>query len=121
MTGGRKPSARISARLKNAPKGTKGTPVMAVWRGRFGWDVSLDKDVERIVMKDGTVISGQGRDGTHWLDLHAFEALSKSESRGERERAKQDEGLVEKYGDDYGSGGDPDDSIPFAEREEWGS
>ena len=119
MSNGNKPVTKIGAKHKDAPRGTRSTPILAIWKGQYGYNVSLDKDVAEIVLKDGTVIRGSGREGTHWLDMHAFETLAKSETRGSREVAAKDEALADKYGDDYGSGGD--DSIPFAPRDEWGA
>lgn len=115
-----KPVAKIGAKLRNAERGTKATPILAVWKGQYGYTVSVDtQTVDRIVLKDGTEIRGGGREGTHWLDLFAFEPLEKSATKAVREQAAKDDPLVDKY-DDYGGAGG-DDSIPFAEREGWGS
>lgn len=108
-----KPLAKIVAKPKDGPRGTKAVPVLALWPGQYGVRASLESTVAKIVMADGTEILG-GRDGKFWLNAYINEPIPKDLSRDEREQAKKDEDLVDKYG-----GGD--DSIPFAERDEWGA
>ena len=65
MAKGDKPSIRISARPKNAAKGARvSVDLLAGWNGEHGINFVLDKGVREIVMKDGTVISGDG----YWIN-----------------------------------------------------
>lgn len=113
-----KPLAKIVAKAKDAPRGTKAIPVLALWPGQYGVRASLESTVAKIVMADGTEIL-PGRDGKFWLNAWINEAIPKDQTREERDQAKKDEPLVDKY-DDYGGAGG-DDNIPFAAREGWGA
>lgn len=62
-----KPVISITARRKDAPKGSRSMVKLAgAWEGRFpgSYDVKLD-GVKEIVMADGTVITG----ADYWLSL----------------------------------------------------
>lgn len=106
MAGGTKPLAKIVAKLKDAPRGTKAVPLIAIWPGQYGHRASLESTVAKIVMADGTEIL-PGRDGKFWLNVFVNEPIAKDQTREEREQAKQDQDLVDKYGDADDSG------IPF--------
>jgi len=84
MAKGDKPSIRISARRKDAPKGSReSVEVMAGWTGDYGINIVLDKGVREIVMMDGTIISG----ATHWINGRTFSsgAVERLTTRGTEE------------------------------------
>lgn len=64
MPAGDKPSLSITARRKDAPKGSKDfIKIGAGWPGKFGgYDINF-RDVKEIVMNDGTVV----RPSEHWF------------------------------------------------------
>jgi hypothetical protein len=73
MAKGDKPSIRISARPKNAPKGARvGIDLLAGWNGDHGINFVLDKGVREIVMNDGTVISGRD----YWINGRTFGSVN---------------------------------------------
>lgn len=102
---GRKPVAKVLAKSKDAPRGTKGRTIAAIWAGRYGWDVSLDRDIAEIRLTDGTVIKGGGREGTHWLSLQVYEPLSTTEKG-------RDQRPVDTDGDDLAAKLARDDERP---------
>jgi hypothetical protein len=70
MAKGDKPAIRISARHKNAQRGAKvSVELLAGWNSeRGGMNFQLDREVDRIVMKDGTVITS----GDYWINGRTF-------------------------------------------------
>lgn len=81
-----KPVISITARRKDAPKGSRSMVKLAgAWEGRFpgSYDVKLD-GVREIVMNDGTVITG----ADYWLSLKDW----REDDRGSRATTKAEPG-----------------------------
>lgn len=70
MAKGDKPAIRISARHKNAQKGARvSVELLAGWNSdRGGMNFQLDREVDHIVMKDGTVITS----ADYWINGRTF-------------------------------------------------
>ena len=118
---GRKPTHRLTARLKDRSGGkTHVLRLASGWESEYGVNLQLEgkwvsKGEERvgvdfIQLSDGTRIM-PGRDCKHWLQLECIEETSRRFADNNRQKAGQ---VVESVKQGVSSeGGDDDGSIPF--------
>jgi hypothetical protein len=67
MTQGRKPDVTLTAKPKGGSNDDR-VQLIAGWNGQYGVNCKLGRDVAKIVLTDGTEITGDG----HYLDLKVW-------------------------------------------------
>lgn len=78
MARGEKPAVSLTARRKDAPRGSKARiSIAAAWPGKYpdSYNASMDRGVKEIVLRDGTVL----RPEDHWFDLKVWGQAKREE------------------------------------------
>jgi hypothetical protein len=100
MTQGRKPDVTLTAKPKGGSNDDR-VQLIAGWNGQYGVNCKLGRDVAKIVLTDGTEITGDG----HYLDLKVWTEIGGGrEHHGGGGQARRD---PEPHGDDGWAADDP--------------
>jgi hypothetical protein len=109
MSGGKRPAIKLAAKAKGQGGTRQG--IGAAWLNDDGkLAFRLDEGV-RIQLADGSVVSGKGKDCTHFVDVYVNETVHPPSEPGRAPQSREP-------AQDYGGGNDADE-IPFARREDW--
>lgn len=108
MSGGKRPAIKMAAKLRGQ-SGAARQDIGAAWLnddGRLGF--SLAEGV-RIQLADGSVVSGKGKDCTHFVDVFVNEPVGPQERKASPAQSTRSTG--DEFADKLASS--DDDQLPF--------